>query len=477
MQNHIIKKGDGLPTIVMIGFGSVGQGVLPLLAKHFNIQKQLIILNPCSQSKHLADQYSLPYHTIALTPQNYREILIPLLHPGDMLLNLSVDVSSYELIRLSQENGWLYLDTCIEPWAGGYTDENKTASHRSNYFLREQVLSLRNQFSGKTATAVLTHGANPGLVSHLTKQALINIARDLSLFEGIPQTRLEWAKLAEKLNIKAIHIAEHDWQISSQRKRPNEFVNTWSIDGFFSEGCQPAELGWGSHEKHWPKMARQHDFGCKAAIYLDQPGLKTEVKTWTPLGGSIKGFLITHNEAISIADYFSLVDDKQNVCYRPTVHYSYRPCDDAVLSLHELSGRNLELQSTKRLLRDEISEGSDELGVLLMGHEKGAYWFGSQLSIEEARHLVPLNSATTLQITAAVLAGILWAFENPYRGIVEPEEMDFERILNLASPYLGKIVGEYTQWTPLKGEANLFPNQYDHSDPWQFVNFMINPSA
>ena len=70
------------------------------------------------------------------------------------------------------------------------------------------------------------------------------------------------------------------------------------------------------------------------------------------------------------------------------MHYAYHPCDDAVLSIHELAGKNWRMQADKRLMMDEIVTGTDELGVLLMGHEKGAYWFGSRLSIAEARKLI-----------------------------------------------------------------------------------------
>jgi homospermidine synthase len=40
----------------------------------------------------------------------------------------------------------------------------------------------------------------------------------------------------------------------------------------------------------------------------------------------------------------------------------------------------------------------DELGLLIAGHAKNAYWFGSQLTIEEARRVAPHNSATSLQV-------------------------------------------------------------------------------
>ena len=50
------------------------------------------------------------------------------------------------------------------------------------------------------------------------------------------------------------------------------------------------------------------------------------------------GFLITHTGSISIADDYTLRDAAGAVLHRPTCHYAYHPCDDAVLSGHELAG-------------------------------------------------------------------------------------------------------------------------------------------
>jgi homospermidine synthase len=289
---------------------------------------------------------------------------------------------------------------------------------------------------------------------------------------AVPATRQGWATLARDLGIKAIHIAERDTQIANVAKRPGEFVNTWSVDGFVGEGCQPAELGWGTHEKTMPPDGRRHASGCDAAIYLMRPGASTRVRTWTPLAGPIHGFLITHNESISIADYYT-VRQGDAVIYRPTVHYAYHPCDDAVLSVHELAGRNWQVQPSQRLMMDEIVAGTDELGVLLMGHAKGAYWYGSRLSIEQARALVPHNNATSLQVTAAVLGGMIWAIENPRAGIVEADQIDHRRVLAVAEPYLGEMVGAYTGWTPLQARGRLFPEDLDLDDPWQFRNVRV----
>jgi homospermidine synthase len=458
--------------LIMVGFGSIGQGVLPLILRHVGIQPdQITVVTADEAGARVAAEYGVRFVKHPLTRENFRSVLDPIVGRGDFLLNLSVDVSSIALIQLCWEKGALYLDTCIEPWPGGYTDPTISPAKRTNYAMRENALALRETMK-RAPTAVLTHGANPGLVSHFVKQAMINIATDTGVEHGDPNTREEWAALAHKLGVKVIHIAERDTQVASYAKEPGEFVNTWSVDGFVSEGCQPAELGWGSHEKNWPRDGKKHDFGRGSAIYLMQPGAATRVRTWTPKAGHIHGFAITHGESISIADYLCVRDGGQ-VVYRPTVHYAYHPSDNAVLSVHELAGRNWVMQDRKRIMMDEIVKGVDELGVLLAGHKKNAYWYGSQLSIQEARQLCPHNSATSLQVTVSAMAGLIWAIENPNCGVVEPDDMDYKRVLEICRPYLGLVVGEYTEWHPLVDRGRLFPEDTDQTDPWQFKNVRV----
>ncbi|MGD0491863.1 MAG: saccharopine dehydrogenase C-terminal domain-containing protein [Steroidobacteraceae bacterium] len=471
MSNHEVHvKFAG--RIVFVGFGSIGQGVLPLILRHIGTSADRItIVTAENAGRAEAEHFGVKFVKIALTRENYRQTLEPLLGPGDFLLNLSVDVSSTALLLLARERGALYLDTCIEPWAGGYTDSTVSVAARSNYAMRDEALALRR--GAKDApTAVLTHGANPGLVSHLVKQALLNVAKDVGLETAVPTTREQWAKLSQTLGIKVIHVAERDTQVSKNPKKLNEFVNTWSVDGFVSEGAQPAELGWGTHEKHFPADGGRHETGSRCAIYLNRPGASTRVRTWTPKAGHFHAFLITHSEAISLADYYTVTEGGRAV-YRPTTHYAYHPSDNAVLSVHEFAGRNWHLQESKRIMLDDITDGIDELGVLLAGHKKNAYWYGSQLSIEEARKLVPYNSATSLQVTVSVLSGMVWAMENPKRGIVEPDDMEYQRPLGVCMPYLGKVVGEYTDWTPLYQRGELFAEDLDTADPWQFKNIRV----
>ncbi|RCL24831.1 homospermidine synthase [Pseudomonas sp. AFG_SD02_1510_Pfu_092] len=459
--------------IVIVGYGSVSSALLPLLASELrNEISSLKIIAPCIQNKCTHEHgLTIVWCTETLTRENYKSILNDL-DEDTFLINLSVDVASLPLVLLCHEKGALYLDTCIEPWAGEYTDNKIDLRHRTNYSLRESLLA-KKKILRNGPTAVIAHGANPGLVSHFVKQALLNLRRELhSPHDPVPVTRQEWARLAWQLNIKAIHIAEHDTQASKHVKAPGEFVNTWSVAGFIGEACQPSELGWGTHEVKLPAEAVFHNPATKKTIYLNRPGASVRLKTWTPAYGPSLGFLITHNESISLADYltYNISSEKH---YRPTVAYAYHPCNDAILSIHELNGNSLRPQQQHRVLQGhDIIGGADYLGVLLMGHEKNAYWYGSVLKNSIAQSLSPASSATTLQVAAGVLAGVKWALKHPRQGIVESEEMDFHFILGVAHRYLGDMVGTYTDWNPTNINGPFFSCDADMGDVWQFANFL-----
>ncbi len=462
--------------IVMIGFGSIGKGTLPLIENHFKFDKsKMVVIDPSDRDRKLLDDRGIKFIKAALTAENYQEILRPLLKSSEgpgFCVNLSVDTSSLEIMRFCREQGAFYIDTVVEPWAGFYFDRKMEPGARTNYALRETILAEKRNNPGGI-TAISCCGANPGMVSWFTKKALVDVAKELKISFTKPTKKEEWAKLMQTVGVEGIHIAERDTQKSKRPKPMNTFVNTWSVEGFVSEGMQPAELGWGTAEKWMPDNAATHAAGCQAAIYLKQPGANTKVRSWCPTPGAQYGRLVTHNESISIADYFT-VGSGAKPEYRPTCHYAYHPANDAVLSLEEMFGKAGERQPEHHILdENEITDGMDELGVLLYGHGKNAYWYGSQLTIEETRKLAPYQNATGLQVSSAVLAGMAWALENPKAGIMEADEMDYERCLEFQMPYLGTVKGYYTDWTPLKDRPGMFPEDIDHSDPWQFKNILV----
>jgi homospermidine synthase len=465
--------------IVMIGFGSIGRGTLPLIERHFKFDKsRLVVIDPSDANKKLLDERGIRFIQEAVTKENYKTLLKPLLNEGDgqgFCVNLSVDTSSVDIMHLCRKAGALYIDTVIEPWPGFYYATGGDNAKRTNYALRQTLLAEKKKHPGGP-TAVSCCGANPGMVSWFVKQAVLDLAKELAVDHTEPARtdRDGWAQLMEKIGVKGIHIAERDTQRASEPKPFGVFWNTWSVEGFISEGLQPAELGWGTHEKWMPKNARKQKKGNKAAIFLEQPGGDTRIRTWCPTEGAQFGLLVTHNEAISIADFFTVFDKKGKASYRPTCHYAYHPSNVATLSLDEMFGAAGKPQTELHVLDEsEIVDGADELGVLLYGHDRNAYWYGSQLTIEEARKLAPYQNATGLQVSSAVLAGMVWALENPEAGIVETDEVDFRRCLEVQTPYLGPLKGHYTDWTPLENRPGLFKENLDLEDPWQFRNILV----
>lgn len=247
--------------IVLIGYGTIASALMPNLLTEFGRDiKSLKVIDPCGAKKPSAEFVSpVTWVAESITRDNLEELLCDL-DAESFVVNLSVDVSSVDLVSLCQKKGARYIDTCIEPWAGHYVNADEEPAERTNYALRETMLALKSQCQNGP-TAVVAHGANPGLVSHFVKQALLNLRSDIfGVSQPIPQTRQQWAKLCADLGVKTIHIAEHDTQIAKLPKRPGEFVNTWSIDGLIGEGCQPAELGWGTHKLSFPPEGQRHSW-------------------------------------------------------------------------------------------------------------------------------------------------------------------------------------------------------------------------
>jgi homospermidine synthase len=314
--------------IVIIGFGSIGKGTWPLIERHFDYDAgRLTVVEPDAGQANFLRQHRLNHVQTALTPENYREVLGGLLEPGKgFCVNLSVDTSSLDLMKFCREIGVPYIDTVVEPWAGYYFGTTDNAA-RTNYALRQAVRDEKARNPGGT-TAVSCCGANPGMVSWFVKEALLTLARDTGADATPPATREGWARLMQSLGVKGVHIAERDTQARRVPRPRGVFVNTWSVEGFIAEGFQPAELGWGTHEPWFPENGHRQETGCQAAIWLDRPGAITRVHTWCPTPGPQFGFLVTHNEAISISDYYT-VGQGAAPEYRPTCHYAYHPCDDA----------------------------------------------------------------------------------------------------------------------------------------------------
>ncbi|MFC1508133.1 saccharopine dehydrogenase C-terminal domain-containing protein [Candidatus Omnitrophota bacterium] len=475
--------------LLIIGCGSVSQCAIPLVLKLIQMPADKITImdfvDNRSRVKDALDK-GVKYVMEKITSENYTQLLAKYVGPGDVIIDLAWNIECIAMVRWCRDNKVLYANTSVEEW-DPYKDTERNDPTKYTLYSRHMDIrkTLDSWGDSNPTTTIVDHGANPGLVSHFTKYALIEIAEKILNEKSNDPRKAElenylanknFAKLSQVTGVKTIHISERDTQITDKPKEVNEFVNTWSIEGFFEEGVAPAELGWGTHERYVPKNAFFHKIGPQNQICLGTIGMRTWVRSWVPCG-EITGMVVRHGEAFSISDRLTVWENGKAV-YRPTVHYAYCPSNAAINSLHELEMRQFKLQEKQRIMSDEIIDGRDELGVLLMGHDFKSWWCGSILDIHEARRLVPHQQATTLQVAVSVVAATIWMIKNPNRGFLLPDDIDHEEILKTAMPYIKPFVSQPVDWTPLKNLNTKF-TKFDITRPkdedvWQFTTFLVD---
>ncbi len=482
-----MRKVPFVGRILVIGAGGVSRCVLPLLLKHLRMPTEritVIDMTDCREALSTVLVEGVQFVRDRITQDGYAEQLSKYVDTGDMIIDLAWNIDTCEMLQWCHDHGVTYVNTSTELW-NPYV-ENAKVTDRTLYV---RHMAVRKMVAGwgnvKGPTAILEHGANPGLVSHFMKMGLLDIAKKVLVKKGKDGNGTSKAieravashsfnTLAQLLGVKVIHISEIDTQITNEPNTYDEFLNTWSVEGFYEEGIAPAEMGWGTHEQTLPHDACQHEVGPKNQICLKRFGMNTFVRSRVP-SGEILGMVVRHGEAFTISDALTVWDKDGKAVYRPTVHYAYSPCLAAVASLHALRARHYKMQEKFRIMNDDIISGADELGVLIMGHDFKSWWTGSILGIEEANRLVPGQNATTLQVAAAVLASVIWMIRNPEEGVLVPDQIPHTDILKVAAPYLGDVVSIPLDWYP--DDTNAVEHLegapfVNDASAWQFNRFL-----
>jgi homospermidine synthase len=476
--------------VVVLGCGSVAQCVLPMMLDHFSWGPTTVtVIESRSNRDRVASSLArgVRYEQFEITRDNLTPTLARHLGDGDLLIDLAWNIDLSELLEWCRDHNVRYLNTSVEVW-DPYDDPASVRPQERTLYWRH--MALRRQLARWGAndgpSAVVEHGANPGLVSHFIKQALVDIA-EASLRDGLLVERRalltaaleveDYAALSHQLDVRTIHIAERDTQITNEPKQVGEFVNTWSVDGFYEEGVAPAELGWGTHERTLPPLGLTHSGeGPLNQICLAQMAHKTLVHSRVP-SGPIMGMVIRHGEAFTICDHLTVWEGGTAI-YRPTVHYAYCPSDVAWASFIEVEGNEYAYPERQRILNDEIVSGRDELGVLVMGHPYRSWWTGMLTTIDEARAVAPHQNATTVQVAASILGAVDWMLRAPREGVRVPDELPWRDVLNVARPYVGTTWSGPIDWDPLSTHTDWFDaysgQVLDRDDPWQFTNFLIS---
>jgi homospermidine synthase len=486
--------------VVFFGFGGVAECTLPVLVRHLNLDLKRVtvidMLDKREVMKNWIDQ-GVTFVQEQIIEKNLKQVLERFLKKGDLLIDVCYDVSCVEVLRWCRAHEVFYVNTSVEGW--NYIDGfDKRSPYDKSLYARHQEIDeeVTGWKDNNGTTAILDMGANPGLISHFAKQGVLDLAKAKKV-DTKPINKNDYATVAKNLGVKVILDTERDTQISIRPKQVDEFVGTWSVLGLVEEASSPVELGWGTHETELPPNAAVPDKGPKNQIFISQMGMNTLVRGFVPKdpkmppvegikpvkGCEIVGTLIRHGEAYTISKFFTTADGK----YRPTVYYCYLPCDATVASLREFASNNYcheferKPQMQRILYDNDILSGSDTLGVMIGGYDDNhVWWCGTSLNIEDARILCPLQNSTTIQVAIGLVAGICWLFDNPRRGVVRPEDLDTDFVLNIAKPYLGTFISEEFEWSPSKNFINTYTErkdcEIDEKNLWSFRNFQFKPT-
>lgn len=443
--------------IVQFGYGAIGSAMSHLYLRHLKFEPGNIIIIDMNEltfkneSSKITTQIKFVH--LKITRETYGKVLNEFLRPGDLLLDLAWYIDTLDLLKWCRNKGVLFVNTAVENWpedSCGFFDKGCQTLYSRQMQIQDEVRKW-----GKSSTAILTHGANPGWVSHATKLGIEDWVKYLLNQDPENKTlqkildfceKENWAEAAKMLNIQVIHISERDTQISKFPKQVGEFVNTWSPNGFIEEATAPAELGWGTHET-LKNGVHGYRKGPKNQVYFDKMGMNTFCKSWVP-SGDIVGMIVRHEEAFSISQYLTTYNKNGKASYRPTVHYVYWPSNDGLTSLYEHQAMGYKPITKERVYKDDVISGKDELGVFMLSPKYGGWWIGSLLDSETAKKMLPPHSATVIQVSSSVMAAIVYAFINQREGVIHPEEMDAEWTMKLIMPYLGEFVSGPVDWKP-----------------------------
>lgn len=460
-------KFDG--TIVQFGFGAVGKSFYEKAAKEFkyNEYKYFIITQDNYEFEAYINLGGLAANFIPheITKDNYRSIFGTYLKSGDLRIDFADTVGTKDICDWCAEENIMYLNTGAADWPDKWL----------NIFEQDRLLSdikdkhKKNDLTNKHPI-VLQHGNNPGLVSHFVKAGIEYIVstqykKDRHLKALIKQGRFNEA--AHILGIKMIQVNDLDSQEINDSPDDNKLLNTWCVDTFLYEMITEAAINIGNHEDI------DFDQDCKfidpVQGFLEFKYLAADKKcrTYYP-GGAFDGFLVPHEETVTIAKSLEVKHHGQ-VVYRPSVMFLYAPCHLASAYLAKakvneypepdltkpLDCENYNEQPIVRghvypkqaeiVYREKITSGTEYVGVLLIGENFKPVWVGNRVELsflyKNPKHSY-WQTPTITPVAMSALSAVCWMLKNKDKGgIYFPDDiMDYKYILKIAEKYISKTI-------------------------------------
>lgn len=452
---------------VFVGVGSIAKPSLHFLDQFIDVNYKNVYLvdqYDMREKKSLQKVFQRGAHFIqqSLNDNDWEPLFKKLdLKPFDVVIDLTTDTNGFKVIETLRKMSVMYINSAIEiNWHN--TSDGLYAN--SLLFRHHKVLEiLANIKDPKNATHLYEFGMNPGLISHFVFQGLLDIAghvlavrKDDKLAEYV--SKKQYNLIAKHLDLNTIHCSELDTQVARNLKDDGTFINTWSVYGLIEEGLEPAQAGWGSHEKTIPANG---ELIGKTHIAFSTPAYQKYHLSYVP-EEEIVGMAIPHGEAITLNEALKVGD------YCPTVHYVYRLCKQTKALMDKMSFEELAQVKKWRVLNpfEDDLVGEDRVGALLLfphnpitGEKKPwSYWFGSVFGQGTSEFFGPTN----IQVTVGVLTALRYMVENNAKGAMFPEGIPTDYVIKSALPFMGQIISSEMKWKPPSTQfSDLSQTVYD----------------
>ena len=281
-----------------------------------------------------------------------------------------------------------------------------------------------------------------------------------------------------ELDLKEIHVNDNDYQEVKGKFEENKLYSTWSVDSFFFEMLSEATADIGTSETINSMEACKKIDLEKGLLEFNELAINKVGKTYYPKG-YFEGFLVPHEETVSIAKFLEVKKDNK-VVYRPTVVFLYSPCDFAVKYLKKAKvnnylhpdinkpqDNNISIirgfkypQNAEIIYKENIRRGTEYVGVLLLGSKFDPVWVGNRIKmgfLYKDKKSSFWQTPTITPVAMSALSAVCWMIRNKDKGgIYFPDDIDdYKQIINFAEKYISKTIYKTISKKKIENSLNV----------------------
>lgn len=465
-EEKVLIKFEG--RIVQFGFGAVGKSFYEKVSKEikFNENKYYVITRESYEFDAYVNLGGIVSNFIVseVTRDNFQQVFEPYLESGDLLIDFADTVGTKDICAWCAERNIMYINTGEADWPDHWYcifEENESKRALQKRYAREGDLKH---------PIVLHHGNNPGLVSHFVKAALEHIVstqfrKDKHLKELVKAGN--FPEVARTLGVRMIHVNDIDLQRVKDDYSDQLLFSTWCTDSFWFEMLSEATATLGTHEQIDFEKECNWINTEKGFMEFQKLAADQKCRTYYP-GGVFEGFLVPHEETITIAQNLEVREDDK-VVYRPTVLFLYTPCEYAKRYFEQakvnsypnpdpLKPQDCENENGQSIVRgyvypnnfeivyqEKIENGTEYVGVLLLGDRFEPVWVGNRVEtsfLYKNKKASYWQTPTITPVAMSALAAVCWMLQNQDKGgIYFPDDIaDYKSIIKKAEKYISKTL-------------------------------------